>query len=623
MTIVNPLTSSNLVVQATATPTRPEERQNDLRVEQIVRATVVEGGLDRATLELKHQRFSIQTDQELQTGQQLKLQVMTTHPKLSFKLLALPMETRLNTLLPLLAKPFDWNGLLQQIQQGTGPHSGSMKQVITQLSALLRPAPDLPAKDLAAVASTLEQLKTSKPLFSGANGPPLTAAFERLLSAINLRGEVLDLPQQLKTVALQIRQQPELMREFRGPEQERIAGLLSQIEQAQKPLQPAQARLLASELNAHLTAAAAPSLAQLKTLQTGTNGPIAALDRLLSTVNLRAVAPALPQQLKAIALQIRQQPELMRELMGAEQEKVAGLLSQIEQTKKPLQPEQARLLASELKSLLVAGPTPLPQGLSRAAQELQLLLKVPENLELSPALRGHLKDLVDQLKIAVATKSVWPQELQQQVQQMLGTMQPLIAEPEILVQGGKLGLLSQLFGLNLEAELLRGRTKDALSSLKLALLGERAELGSKGEEALHRLELFQICRVRLGEQGLTFVPLPLPFLEEGFMLVEENDEQNQQQKEDESTRLSLHLKLSALGNLQIDMLTEPSGILLRVACEDQQRVNFLQSQSDQLQERLQELKIRGVSFTTGVESPAHELLKRILPNSHGMLDARA
>jgi hypothetical protein len=234
-----------------------------------------------------------------------------------------------------------------------------------------------------------------------------------------------------------------------------------------------------------------------------------------------------------------------------------------------------------------------------------------------------MKGLVDQLEFAVAEKPNWPQDLRQLVQQILVAIQPIVSEPMILTQSSNLGLLSQLFGLNLEAELLRGKTKDALSSLKLALLGERTELGPKGEEALHRLELFQICRVRLAEQNQTFVPLPLPFLEEGFLLVEEhNPDDSQQDQDGESTRLSMHLRLSSLGNLRIDMLSEPSGMLLRVACEDQQRANFLQSLSDQLQEQLQGLNIRGISFTTGAESPASELLKKLLPTTHGVLDAR-
>lgn len=524
MAIVNPLASSNVVIQAATTVTRPEERQNDLRIEQIVRATVVEGGLDKALLDLKGRRILIQSEQELQTGQKLQLQVLTTYPKLSFKLLAAPLEERLALLLPLLAKPFNWDSLTQQVQQGTNPQSEAMKQTLEKLSTFLRSPTDVSTQETAKIASTLSQLKTYAELFSGTNGPALAASLDRMLTALNWKIE----------------------------------------------------------------------------------------------------SPDLSIQLKSMAVQFRHQPELMSEIPRVGQEKIAGLLKQIDQTLKPLQPEQVRHLAAELKNLLSTNPAQLTQLIGGASQSLPFFLPAQaNNLELSPAILGHMKALADHLELAVAEKPIWPQDLRQLVQQVLVAIQPLVSEPEILTQSGNLGLLSQLFGLNLEAELLRGKTKDALNNLKSALLGERTQLGPKGEEALHRLELFQICRVRLAEQNQTFVPLPLPFLEEGFLLVEEHSPDNHQETKDgERTRLSLHLKLSSLGNLRIDMLSESSGMLLRVACEDQQRMDFLQSLNDQLQKRLEGLNIRGISFTTGAETPASELLKKLLPTAHGVLDAR-
>ncbi len=523
MTIVNPLTSSNLVVQSAVTTARPEERQNNLRIEQIVRATVVEGGLDRVLLEMKHQKFWVQSEQKLQTGQQLELQVLTTHPKISFKLLTPPLENRLTTLLPLLAKPFNWNGLLQQIQQGITPQSEPMKLVLAQLSVLLRPKTEIPAKDLAGISAKLEQLKSSELLLSSQNGPRLAATFEQLISTINLRDDSLKLP----------------------------------------------------------------------------------------------------QQLNEIAMQIRQQPEAMLKLIKIDQDKIADLLKQIENPQKPIEVEQARRLASELKALLSTNPSQLPHISERATRELQNIINPQLRMhKLSPAVLEHMKELTVQLQVAFTERTDWPQDLQERIQQILNRLQPLIAEPEILKQEGKLGILSQLLGLKLEAELLRGRTQDALSSLKLALLSEPGELGPKGEEALHRLELFQICRVRLAEQGITFVPLPLPFLEEGFLFIDEDGHQGQKDKSSGSTQLSVHLRLSSLGNLRIDVLSDSAGMLLRLACEDHQRLDFLKSISNLLQERLQQFDIRSINFTIGAESPAQILLKKILPNAHGMLDAR-
>ncbi len=524
MTIVNPLASANLVVQSALPSGRPEERQHDLRLEQIVRATVVEGGLDRAMLEMNHQRFRITAEQELYTGQQLELQVLTTRPKLTFKVLSQPIASRLGALLPLLNTPFDWHGLLQNLAPVAEGQAGTQRQVLAQLAELLRPVADLPAFELSGLIVTLGQLRRSEPLFAVRNGSHLAAAFDRVLQALTQRVERLELPQQLKVMALQIRQQPELNQVFQRIEQGRIEQLLQRIDQPQEPL------------TSH----------------------------------------------------------------------------------------QALRLATELRQILTKRSQELPRPLNQVRQELGRLLSplAAREFELDPTLLGHLKPLAEELQVAYAEKSAWPRELEHVVGRMIATLQPLLAEPQILVRSEQLGLLSQLFGLNLEAELLRGRTRQALQGLKVALLGERQQLGPEGEEALHRLELFQVCRARLADQNQLFIPLPLPFLEEGFLLVDEDGGQEEQKEDAGMQRLSLHLRLSALGNLRIDLLSEPSGMLLRIACEDQERASFLQELGGQLQGRLQGIKIRSVSFTLGARSPARELVERLVQHSKGMLDAR-
>jgi hypothetical protein len=289
------------------------------------------------------------------------------------------------------------------------------------------------------------------------------------------------------------------------------------------------------------------------------------------------------------------------------------------------------MLALELKNLLGSNPAQfvrIPESLSRDLAQLSAPVSggvaVGEGDDLNAqAQLGQLKSIITSLQESAAARPHWSADLRFQVEKVLEIMLPLQSRPEILTQPEQLGLLSQLFGLNLEAELLRGKTRAALSSLKLALLGEPENKGFKGGEALHRLELFQLCQVRLAEQNQTFVPLPLAFLEEGFLLAEEDAHSDpESEAQGWTTRMSLYLRMSALGNLRIDMLIEPSGILLRVACEDQARVDFLRAMGDQLSEQLQKASVQAISFTLGAESPARELLKKILPSAKGMLDAR-
>ncbi len=538
MTIVNPLASANLVVQSAAATNRPEERQLDLRMEQIVRATVVEGGLDKVLLEMNQQRFQIVSERELQTGQQLELQVLATEPKLIFKILSQPIESRMATLLPLLSKPFDWSALLQRLSQTAIVQGSSspppsqvaqnaivtMPQVIEQLGQLLQPPAELSARGLTELVVALGQLRRAEPLFATPNGPQLAAAFDQVLQTVSARLEGLDLPQQLQVMAEQIRSEPELLQSFLTHERGRVEQLLQRFE---------------------------------------------------------------PQQ-------------------------------------QELAPRQARQLAGELKALLIRSPETMPQRLALMGQELGQLLRVPEGQSLiqTPKLLGQLQVLIEQLKIADNSRPNWPVDLQQAVSRVLLTTQPLMEEPQLFARGEKLGILSQLLGLNLEAELLRGRTREALSSLKLALLGERQQLGSEGEDALHRLELFQVCRSRFAESNQLFFPLPFPFLEEGFLLVDDDGQAEDPDRQNSKRRFSLYLRLSALGNVRVDMLQEASGLLLRIACEDQERASFLESLGDQLRERLQGGRIKGVNFTLGARAPARELIEKLVPRTKGMLDAR-
>jgi len=86
--------------------------------------------------------------------------------------------------------------------------------------------------------------------------------------------------------------------------------------------------------------------------------------------------------------------------------------------------------------------------------------------------------------------------------------------------------------------------------------------------------------------------------------------------------MALYLRLSALGNVKIDILAEPGGLRLRVIGEDQEKVDFLTSLSERLRGQLQQVPLRSLSFATGVETPTRELLKKLVPDSQRFFEAR-
>lgn len=256
----------------------------------------------------------------------------------------------------------------------------------------------------------------------------------------------------------------------------------------------------------------------------------------------------------------------------------------------------------------------------------QLLIQVQQGQEskqgVAPELLGRLEGLLSRLqqlpKLAGEAPIVLPG-----VEAIITQLEQLVSQRPSAPQGGNLGILSQLFGFHLEAELLQGKKKAALNSLKLSLLNLQKELGSEVDEPLHRLELFQLCKAKLAEEQVQFLPLPFNELEEGYLLAERQSAEDGRDGEGKSPlQMSLSLRLSALGNIRIDMLYEKEGLHLRLACEDREKMHYLENCADELKESLKSIELQGVSFSTDAQLPARQLRQRLLPDSFNMLDMR-
>jgi hypothetical protein len=196
---------------------------------------------------------------------------------------------------------------------------------------------------------------------------------------------------------------------------------------------------------------------------------------------------------------------------------------------------------------------------------------------------------------------------------------------EVVEQKGPEALRQLLLrlGLDLEAMLARREGKGD-GTLKAALLEVMARGGGEGREhasqLVQTLELFQLAQVRLDQQGALLLPLPLPFLEQGFLVAEGGGEGAEGQADPQ--RLALHLALQGLGNLRVDFYQSEEGLLLRFACEGREQADFLAGFQEELRSALEQLPLTGLSFTTGVESPDKALIRRLLPEGQSVLDTR-
>jgi|GEM_PF-1165760 len=690
MTIVNPITTSTLVPQAQPTPTQTsEERQIDLRPEQIIRATVVEGGLDKTLLEMNHQHFRAQSEVELQAGQKLTLQVLQTHPRLEFRVLNNPLDGKLSQLLPLLTRSYDWAQLLKTMQQQSQPGQlpSAMTQVFSQLQALLQPlggSQENLQGEISRLAAQLQQLFES-PGFVINSPSSAQSVSGSLPAAVSL------LPaEQLNALAAQI-----------------VQGLQAQLDQGSKGSSqsvPQQAQVALRELTEslppHFEAFSRLPLSQQSTLLT-----------LLDSVRQQPNLPSpLADDLKLLAEQLilSRQDSVMQggqnvtESTAAKPSQVTfsqqpSLPTSAESAAPPAAPTQAAPSQAAPSQATPSQATPTPAAPSQAAstpaaptpaaptpaaptpaapspaaptqaaptqaaptqaatigvgslQDLQQqssALQVPATATPPPAeVVEGISQLLSQVRQLQEEKGGLTSDLTGRLEGLLDKLQQLsqpaeasyAALPELAAiatqlsqitqqagihpEGGQLGFLSQFFGFHLETELLNGKKKDALASLKLGLLSLRNELGEQAKEPLHRLEILQMCKSKLHEQQVQFLPLPFNELEEGYVLVEKQREQDAEDGAEAPLQLSLSLRLSALGNLRIDMLYEKHGLHLRVACEDQEKMRYLQDFREELEQAIETVPLQGVSFAADAQAPARQLLKRLLPEAAGMLDAR-
>lgn len=192
-------------------------------------------------------------------------------------------------------------------------------------------------------------------------------------------------------------------------------------------------------------------------------------------------------------------------------------------------------------------------------------------------------------------------------------------------------LLQQLQNLGLPTEAnIAAEGKNTLASLKNALAEvidtlsthKEVELAERAGRLLQTLELSQLCQIRLAQQDVLFHPLPLPFLEQGHMVLE-REKQPKAGDKTSPLKLTLHLSLQGLGDLTVELLFEPRGLFVRFTCESADKMRFVAGFQDELSRCLDFLPLEGLAFASGAHSPARSLLERILPDGDSVLDTRA
>ncbi len=560
-----------------------EKPQINLLPEQQVQAMVVEAGLERTVVEINQQRYQVQGGQTLQVGQKLNLQVLQIQPLLELKVLNNYLHDRLSQTLPLLVRRFDWSQLVGQLRQL--PEQGLLPQptgqLYRQLQQILAPATPTPLDLEENISNVVAQLRQLVPQAEGSTVPGAAPFI--------------------------LRSQPQFDPPFK---------LSEAITQLIKNLQN-QVALLPKQPGGKL-----PKNWYIETRNL--------LTSLKQGRELSQLLPSQRQPLLTVLRQIQQYPEITPQLKGEVKQVLTRLSRELIQDTS--QGERVSGAGFSKKTAGTLGPES-PSGskgggeLTQLSASLKLLLSqnsqaAGQKATLPPELLGKLEGLLARLqKLPRPTGkvSVVPPGLEILVHQL----EQLVTRQPDSPQGRQFGLLSQLLGLYLEPELLQRGKKAALSSLKLDLLKLQKDLGAKLDEPLHRLELFQLCKVKLAEEQVQFLPLPFNQLEEGYLLAEKRSGNSPDPGGGDSPlQMSLSLRLSALGNLRIDMLYEKGNLHLRLASEDRGKKDYLQGCADELRESVQAVELQGISFSADAQLPARQLQQRLLPDLSNMLDAR-
>jgi len=183
-------------------------------------------------------------------------------------------------------------------------------------------------------------------------------------------------------------------------------------------------------------------------------------------------------------------------------------------------------------------------------------------------------------------------------------------------------------GLTLESMLAKGDKEGAVKTLKAALMEtahvfkDASEISKTTNQLIGTLEVYQLAQLHMENAANFIFPLPLPFLQKGYLVVE--DYRQQKDKDQGSItspmRFSLHLTMTDLGNLRIDFLQYQDGLYIRFNTDSKDKSNFVESFSKDLKEAVSNVPLLGLTFSENAADPAAELIKKIIPQGSSMLD---
>jgi hypothetical protein len=195
--------------------------------------------------------------------------------------------------------------------------------------------------------------------------------------------------------------------------------------------------------------------------------------------------------------------------------------------------------------------------------------------------------------------------------------------------GAVLKQLIDGLGLGLEHMLANGDKNAAVHTLKAALLemvhsfSSAEHLSEVTQKVLTTLELFQFAQLQTSNTSQFIFPLPLPFVEQGYLIVEQQEEgSGSGPSEALENRFSLHLTMSDLGNLRINFLHNPEGLFVRFHADSQEKADFIAAHSEELKAAITNIPLMSLTFAGDASDPINDLIRSIVPQGSSILDTK-
>ncbi|APG23803.1 flagellar hook-length control protein FliK [Syntrophotalea acetylenica] len=215
-----------------------------------------------------------------------------------------------------------------------------------------------------------------------------------------------------------------------------------------------------------------------------------------------------------------------------------------------------------------------------------------------------------------AAKQRWPEVFQGALQTFMAGLETATAD------GTALSALLQNLGV---ARLRRGETSTSLmETIEQAVPADCQEDDSLAEWAAklaQGLRMMQQFNLASETPGVTLLPLPLPFLQQGLLLIEYPVDAPRE-KPATPKKLSLFLDLENLGEMRVDMLLEKDDLWVRFTCQSEHASERLRACAAELKEALHLGSRREILFTTGNPRPEEKLENRCGEAIRGFVNTR-